>query len=34
MRGTPTLFINGERYEGLLEFGALVGALLKASKRP
>jgi len=34
VRGTPTLFINGERYEGLLEFDALVGALLKASKRP
>ena len=33
VRGTPTLFINGEHYEGMLEFDALVGALLKASRR-
>jgi formate-nitrite transporter family protein len=30
--GTPTFFINGERYVGALEFHALVAALLKASR--
>jgi formate-nitrite transporter family protein len=32
VRGTPTFFINGERYEGMFESNALVGALLKASR--
>ena len=33
VQGTPTLFINGERYEGMLEMDSLVGALVKASRR-
>jgi protein-disulfide isomerase len=33
VKGTPTLFINGEPYEGMLEFDALVAALLQASRR-
>jgi formate-nitrite transporter family protein len=32
VNGTPTFFINGERYEGTLHFDALVAALLKASR--
>lgn len=31
--GTPTLFINGEKYTGAYEFDALVAAFLKASRR-
>jgi formate-nitrite transporter family protein len=31
--GTPTLFINGEKYAGAYEFDALVAAFLKASRR-
>jgi len=30
--GTPTFFINGERYEVTLGFDSMVGALLKASR--
>jgi formate-nitrite transporter family protein len=30
--GTPTFFINGERYEGTLGLDSLVSALLKASR--
>jgi protein-disulfide isomerase len=33
VKGAPTLFINGEPYEGMLQVDALVGALLKASRR-
>ena len=32
VQGTPTIFINGEQYQGRLELGSLVGALLKASR--
>jgi protein-disulfide isomerase len=31
--GTPTFFINGEKYTGAYEFDTLVAALLKASRR-
>jgi protein-disulfide isomerase len=31
--GTPTFFINGEKYAGVYEFDALVAAFLKASRR-
>jgi protein-disulfide isomerase len=31
--GTPTFFINGEKYTGAYEFDALVAALLKASRK-
>ncbi len=33
VKGTPTLFINGETYQGKFETHALVGALLQASRR-
>jgi protein-disulfide isomerase len=33
VKGTPTLFINGQVYEGAYESGALVAALLAASRR-
>jgi len=33
VKGTPTLFINGEQYEGTFELDALVAALLKVSRR-
>jgi formate-nitrite transporter family protein len=33
VKGTPTLFINGELYEGTPESQPLVAALLKASRR-
>ena len=33
VQGTPSLFINGERYEGAFHLDALVGALLEASRR-
>jgi protein-disulfide isomerase len=32
VKGTPTFFINGELYEGVLELDSLVTALLKASR--
>ena len=32
VNGTPTFFINGERYNGAFDFDALVAALLKASR--
>jgi protein-disulfide isomerase len=32
VKGTPTFFINGQLYQGAHESGALVGALLEASK--
>jgi protein-disulfide isomerase len=32
VKGTPTFFINGERYEGMFRFDALVAALLKESR--
>lgn len=31
VRGTPTLFINGARYEGLVERGALIDTLARAA---
>ena len=31
--GTPTFFINGEKYTGAYEFDALVAAFLKASRK-
>ena len=31
--GTPTFFINGEKYTGAYEFDALVAAFLKASRQ-
>ena len=33
VKGTPTLFINGQVYEGTYESGALVAALLAESRR-
>jgi protein-disulfide isomerase len=33
VKGTPTIFINGERYTGAYEFDALVTAFLLASRR-
>lgn len=33
VNGTPTFFINGERYEGMFDSKAFVAALLKESKR-
>ena len=32
VEGTPTIFINDERYQGTFEFDSLVGALLKVSR--
>jgi protein-disulfide isomerase len=32
VKGTPTIFINGDLYEGAFQFDALVAALLKASR--
>lgn len=32
VKGTPTLFINGRRHQGLLDFDSLVAALLQASR--
>jgi formate-nitrite transporter family protein len=32
VKGTPTFFINGERYEGVFNLDALVAALLKVSR--
>jgi protein-disulfide isomerase len=32
VKGTPTIFINGEKYSGAYEFDALVAAFLKASR--
>ena len=32
VNGTPTFFINGERYNGAFDFDALVAALLRASR--
>jgi protein-disulfide isomerase len=29
VRGTPTLFVNGEKYDGPVTVGAVLGALLK-----
>jgi formate-nitrite transporter family protein len=34
VRGTPTLFINGVRYDGPVERGALIGALARAALAP
>ena len=31
VRGTPTLFINGARYDGLVERGPLLDALARAA---
>ena len=33
VNGTPTFFINGERYEGMFNSAAFVAALLKESRR-
>lgn len=33
VKGTPTFFINGERYTGAYEFDALVAAFLNASRK-
>ncbi|MBW8839213.1 MAG: DsbA family protein, partial [Gemmatimonadetes bacterium] len=34
VRGTPTLFINGARYDGPIERGLLMGALARAALAP